>query len=226
MEAILSFFSRFAPLVYLLLAIGLVVGIRRFVQARAEMHVAIYGLEREVAHQHTNQAVSILVLVGLLVFTEFFLVVFLAPNLSARSSLATPTINPLAAATGTYSPEQLALLGTPTINSTPVVQATGCIPGQIMITAPNTGSEIQGQASLEGTANIPNFGFYKYEFSPAGADIWSTVQAGNKIVQDGWLGDWDTTNIVPGDYLLRLVVTDNQGNALPACVIPVRIKAP
>ena len=226
MEAILSFFSQFAPLVYLLLAIGLVFGLRRLVQARAETREAIYGLEREIAHRHTGQAVTILVMIGLLAFAEFFLIIFLAPDLSALSQLATPTTNPLVTATNTFSPEQLAFLGTPTLVTTPIVQATGCIPGQIKITSPKPGAEIQGSINLEGTANIPNLGFYKYEFSPVGTDIWSTVKAFNKVVQDGVLGDWDTSNITPGDYLLRLVVTDNQATVLPTCVVPVRIKAP
>jgi hypothetical protein len=77
-----------------------------------------------------------------------------------------------------------------------------------------------------GTANIPNFGFYKYEFAPIGSGIWGTIVAKNIPIQDGNLGSWDTSAIAAGDYQLRLVVSDNQGNDLPACVIPVRIKAP
>jgi hypothetical protein len=57
----------------------------------------------------------------------------------------------------------------------------------------------------------------------AGSDSWSTILANNQIVQDGELGRWDTAEITPGDYKLRLVVTDNQGNAMPACVVPVSI---
>ena len=80
--------------------------------------------------------------------------------------------------------------------------------------------------NLQGTASIPNFGFFKYEFSPAGLNVWSTILANRKPVVDGNLGGWDTSAILTGDYQLRLVVTDNLGNELPACVIPVRIKAP
>jgi hypothetical protein len=78
---------------------------------------------------------------------------------------------------------------------------------------------------LKGTATVPNFGFYKYEFAPIGTDVWSTVLANNKPVLDGELGNWDTSALVTGDYRLRLVVTDNQGNELPACIIPLRVKA-
>ena len=63
----------------------------------------------------------------------------------------------------------------------------------------------------------------KYEIASLGSDNWSTIQAGGQVVVDGTLGLWDTTELTPGDYLLRLVVTDNQGQALPPCVVTVRV---
>jgi hypothetical protein len=114
--------------------------------------------------------------------------------------------------------------GTPGAN--PTVQATGCIPGQIAISSPTPGEEIRGSITVSGTADIPNFGFYKFEFSSIGSDAWATILANREVVQEDDLGNWDTSAIATGDYQLRLVVTDNQGNELPACVIPVRIKAP
>ena len=226
MKSVLSFFIRFAPLIYLLLAVGLLFGIRRLVQARAEAHESVYGLEREIAHRHARQAISTLALVGFLAVAEIVLVVFLAPSLPALVQVATPTMNPLLVPTGTLSPELIGTLGAEAPGVTPTAQATGCIPAQIDITSPKPGAEIKGQITLVGTADIPNFGFFKYEFAPLGSDIWSTVQASRKAVQSGELGKWDTSAIAQGDYQLRLVVTDNQGNELPACVIPIRIKAP
>ncbi|MFH1523905.1 MAG: hypothetical protein ABIF04_02980 [Chloroflexota bacterium] len=226
MAAVLSFFVKYAPLIYMLLAVGLVFGIQRMVRARAERRQAIYGLEQEIAHRHTSMAISVLSLVGFLAFAEFVLVAILAPNIPALFQVATPTMNPLEAPTGTLSPELMKMLGaaTPGLTSTP--QVTGCIPGQVMITSPKAGDEIRGKVTLEGTANIPNFGYYKYEFSPMDLEDWATVEANHTVVQDGILGTWDTSAITPSYYQLRLVVTDNEGNALPACVVPVQIKAP
>jgi hypothetical protein len=195
-------------------------------RAHGESRQSVFGLEREIAHRHTTQAISVLSLVVVLAVAEFILSFILAPNLPASFQLATPTLNLLEAPTGTLPPQLLETLGAATPGPSATVQATGCIPGQIMITAPEAGSEIKGQVSLQGTADIPNFGFYKYEFAPAGGDKWSTVEANDKPVRNGELGVWDTSHITPGDYQLRLVVIDNQGNALPACVVPVRIKAP
>jgi hypothetical protein len=223
MEAILRFFIRFAPLIYLLLVMGLLFGLRRLTQARAELHEAVYGLERELAHGHTAQAITALTLVGIVAMGELVLVAFLAPNLPALSLLSTPTMNLLAVPTTTLA---LPGLGASTPDATAAAATTGCTPGQIAITSPNAGDEVRGLVILQGTADIPNFGFYKYEFSPRGANTWSTIQASRDPMRDGELGRWDISSITPGDYELRLVVTDNQGNMLPACVVPIRVLAP
>ena len=56
--------------------------------------------------------------------------------------------------------------------------------------------------------------------------MWSTIAAGNTNIVNNILGNWDTTLLVPGDYLLRLVVADSQNQLLPACVVSVRVIAP
>jgi hypothetical protein len=226
MAAVLGFFIRFAPLIFFLLALGALFGLRRMMQARQEMGAAGYGLEKEIAQRHIRMAASTLVLVVFLTFAEFVLVVFLVPNIPALSQLATPTMNPLFTPTSTFQLEFVHTLDAGTPAATTAASATGCIPGQIDITFPKPGDQIQGAVTLKGTATIPNFGFYKYEFTPKGTNTWAAILASRKPVLDGDLGGWDTSAIAAGDYLLRIVVTDNQGNGLPACVIPVRIKAP
>jgi hypothetical protein len=226
MAAVLSFFVRLAPMIFFLLILGLLFGIRRMTQARKEMRGAAFGLEREIASHHTRQATSALAIVGFLALAEFVLVVFLVPNIPALSQLTTPTMNPLFTPTNTFPLEFIQTLGAGTPGLTPTAQSTGCIPGQIAFTTPKPGDVIQGVVHLQGSASIPNFGFFKYEFTPTGSDVWATILADRKPVVDGHLGDWDTSAIPTGDYQLRLVVTDNLGNELPACIIPVRIKAP
>ncbi len=226
MKAIFSFFIDFAPFIYMLLAVGLGLGLRRLFLARVEAREAIYGLEREIAHRHTTQAVTTLSIVGLLAVGEFIMLVFLRPNMPAIFQLATPTTNILFGQTAAIGPS--AGVGTEAnlTSATPVSADTGCIPDQINIRLPKSGEEVRGLVILTGDANVPNFGFYKYEFAPVGTENWSTVEAKRDSVQNGELGTWDTTIIAQGDYLLRLVVSDNQGNQFPPCVIPLRIKAP
>jgi hypothetical protein len=226
MAAVLGFFIKLAPAGYFLLALGLLIGIQQLTHSISERRNAAFGLEREIAQRHMTRAISTLVLVGSLALADFFLIVFLVPNIPALSQLATSTMNPLMTPTGTFPLAYVGTLnaGTPVSTSSP--QATGCIPGQISISYPKVGDEIKGSITLKGTATIPNFGFYKYEFSPTGSNTWATIVANNKVVVDNNLGSWDTSLIPTGDYLLRLVVIDSQGAEMPACVIPLRIKAP
>jgi len=227
MTEILRFFVRFAPLVFFLLVLGALYGFRNLSQARSLMREAVYGLEKEIAQRRIGQAIAALTVAGAVAFAEFILVFFLAPNVPALSLLATPTINPLSVPTSTLSPAMLATLGAATPNATLPDAGTGCTSGMIMITAPKAGAEIRGQVTLEGVVNVPNFGFYKYEYSPIGADVWISIGVGKDIhVVEEELGRWDTSEITPGDYQLRLVVTDNATNAFPPCVISVRILAP
>ena len=75
----------------------------------------------------------------------------------------------------------------------------GCQPNRLMLTAPKAGTEIRGTVDIQGTVNIPNFGFYKYEVAPINSDAWATISAGRKIVSAGSLGQWDTSAVPPGD---------------------------
>jgi hypothetical protein len=226
MIAILQFFRSYQWLVYSILVIGLVFAIRGLIRALREKSASLYGLEREIAYRHLSQGVAAVTLIVFLAIAEFSLTVFLAPNLPAASMIATPTLNPLTTPVFTIPPELLGTIGLLTPVPTQTAQTTGCIPGQIMITSPKPGEVVSGQIQLTGTADIPNFGFYKYEFTPIGTDIWSTIQADRTVHQDSELGLWDTSELTPGDYNLRLVVLDNQGNAFPPCIVPVRITAP
>jgi hypothetical protein len=224
MASILRFFDFYAPLIYLILAIWGAVAVRRLWRAWRESHSAVFGLERELAQRRISQGIVLIVLIVLLLVGELVFDSILAPSMPALTMLQTPTANPLAVPTETLLP-----FITPEATMSPAVTVEtsgGCIPGQIMITFPEPATEIRGQVMITGSANVPNFGFYKYEMTPLGLDQWSTISAGREVVQDGDLGRWDTSQLTPGDYLLRLVVTDNQGNSFPACVIPVRVLAP
>jgi hypothetical protein len=226
MSIILQFFNSYAILIYLLLVIGLIFSVRSLAKARQEMSGSLFGLERESAHRHTSQAIAAVTIVFILGAAELILIVFLTPNVPALSLLVTTTLNPLKTTTGTIPPGLLATDGVTNPLSSVTPQTSGCIPGQIMITTPKPGVIVKGQVELIGTASIPNFGFYKYEFSPFGSDVWFTIGADRKIVQDSSLGNWDTSEVTPGDYYLHLVVIDNQGNALPPCVVPLRVSVP
>ncbi len=226
MIAVLKFFSDYSVVVFLLLLVGGIFAVRGLGRARAEKTEAVFILENELAQRHLRQSTAILVTVLLLVLSEFVVVVFLTPILPELTLNSQSDGQLSVIPTHTIPAEIMQTLNASTPAATSTVTISGCIPAQIMLTFPAPGQEVSGKITLIGSADIPNFGFYKYEFSPIGMEIWSTIQAGRDVIQNDDLGIWDTSELTPGDYLLRLVITDNQGDVLPACVVPIRIKAP
>ncbi len=226
MAAIYRFLSTYEVLIYIGLAIGgLIVG-RWLWRYWNEWREAYYGLEKEFALRRMGRAVAALTLVLILACGELITASIIVPSLPAAFFLATPTLDLFATPTGTISAElatQIALTPRPV----PTIEgAEGCQPGKLAISSPKAGSEVRGTVDIQGTVDIPDFGFYKYEVAPLNSDAWATISAGRKTHVNESLGNWDTTAITPGDYQLRLVVTDNQGQALPACIIPVRVLPP
>lgn len=215
--------ASYEPLIYIALAIGAMFTFRWMWRAWREWRDSVYGLEREFALRRLVQATAAAFLVLALMFVEFFIATFIAPSLPASDILATPTLDLLLTPAGTLSPAestQAALSpGTQEVPS----GMSGCIPDKIMITSPQSGTEISGTIKITGTADVPNFAFYKYEVARLGSQEWATISAERTPKKNGELGEWNTASLTNGDYFLRLVITDNAGTVLEPCVIAVRI---
>jgi len=228
MEQALRFFRNNEILIYLGLGILAIYQLRKFFLAWNDLRAAAFGLERENAQASLNRTAGILIFLLVLGVSEFALVSFVAPSISGVIPIWTPTVDLLATPTITLaveaSEESVDVSGTPM----PTVQAEseGCIPGAIEILSPEDGETVSGMVEVLGTANIPNFGFYKFEMAALGDTSWLTIQAGETITTEGKLGYWDTTTLNQGDYFLRLVVADNQGKTLPPCAVKVRVIPP
>jgi hypothetical protein len=83
---------------------------------------------------------------------------------------------------------------------------------------------VSGSVELRGTVNVPNLGFFKYEYRNLADELWTPISAGNRpIIEELFAGRWNTVQLEPGNYALRLVVSDNQNNLLKPCVIEVRV---
>ncbi len=223
MVFLFRFFSTYAPLIYIGLAIFALFAFRRLWTRWREWRDAVYSLEREFALWRLVRATAIGFLAFVFFLTEFYIATFIAPTLPASDLMTTPTLDLLATPQPTLSdlnPDQLTL----TPAAPPQTGMTGCVEDKIMITSPKSGDNVSGTVDITGTANVPNFGFYKYEIAPVGnTQNWATVAAFRMPVTDGELGKWNTLSLNNGDYFLRLVITDNVGNALDPCVISVRV---
>ncbi|MGB8984692.1 MAG: hypothetical protein WCC12_22695 [Anaerolineales bacterium] len=215
--------ASYDQLIYIALAIGGMFAFRRMWRAWREWRDSVYGLEREFALRRLGQATALAFIVLALFFVEFFVAVFVAPSLPAIDLLATPTLDLLITPAATLSPAE-ATQGVlaPGTQSVPTGMS-GCVPDQIMITQPEPGGVVKGTVDITGTANVPNFGFFKYEVAPMGTENWATLSAGREPVVNEVLGPWNTLSLANGYYFLRLVITDNVGAALEPCVIAVRV---
>ena len=226
MARIFQFLDENVILILIVLLIFLSFAFQKLRKASREQREAVFGLERELSNRHRSSAIALMISLGFLVLVEFLLVYLIIPFVSENNKYSAPTQEVVSFPASTIPPEIIGTIIARTPGSTGTSSGTTCIPGLIMITSPKPGDQIRGKISIIGTADIPNFGFYKYEFSPVVVESWTTIQAGREIITDAVLGEWDTSEITPGDYLLRLVVLDNQSQIYPACVIPVRILQP
>jgi hypothetical protein len=226
MDELLRFLQKYEVWIYGLIGVGALVYIQRLLHSWSEYRNTYFGLERESAQRKLSAALTILVLMALLVLGEFIIVSFVVPSIPQQTTLATPTLDLLATMTATLPIE---LIGTPTpsdIQATPAPLSEGCMTGVIEWVSPRPGEEINKTIELKGTVNVPNLGFYKYEFTPVGSEDWITIAAGNIPLINALIGTWNISQLVPGDYRLRLVVADNQNKFFPACVVQVRVVSP
>lgn len=225
MEDLLRFLETYEVWIYLILGGVGIFSFRKLVISWQDWRTAIFGLERENAQRKVSASLSIVILLALFAVGEFILVSFVSP-VYPKSVLATPTLDLLATATVTLpadmTPEAEEQSDVPTPEAG---AAQGCIPGQVEWLSPVDGDEISESVDLQATVNVDNLGFFKYEFSQPGNTVWTTIAAGNERVFETVLGTWNVEQLTPGDYLLRLVVTDNQNQVMPACQIAIRIVA-
>jgi hypothetical protein len=222
MQFILLFLDQYEPLFYLILAFFGMFVFRRLWQAWREWRNSYFGLERELAVRRMAQWSAASILIFVLACAIFVLGSFILPGLPASAFVSTPTMNLLATPLGDVTSGASAL-ETPPVPLATIPGSEGCVPGKLEIASPKPGEAVSGRIEIVGTVSIESMGFYKYEFAPLGSDIWATISADRKPKVKEQLGFWATGALTPGDYRLRLVVTDTAGNALPACIITVRV---
>ena len=215
--------ANYEALIYIALAIWGLFVFRSMYRTWREWRDSVFSLEREFALRRLGRITAIALLILGLIFAEFFIATFVAPSLPASDILTTPTLDLLAAPPETLSPaDATQAVLSPSTSSVPSGMS-GCVPDQIMITVPEPAATVTGSIEIIGTANVPNFGFYKYEIAPIGTQSWATISAGREAKQNEPLGGWNTASLTNGEYFLRLVVTDNEGVSLEPCVIAVRV---
>ena len=248
--SLVFFVEQIAFGLYILSAAGILLMAYRLHRARRELTLSQFKLERE--HALVRQA-SAVTLGGLLI--EFLIGVWAIANMMAPA-LRDIQVGANAGAgtaqerfvTSTPAPNPPVVLGgnaptgdNPDIFATPVPTATpvgtiipdapdivGCPRDSAWIYIPGNGQLLFDATTVEGTANISDFAFYRFEIKPMtpGAEF-APIGGDNTVpVVDGPLGDILPFNFPNGDYRFRLVVFDNTNMMRALCEITIHISDP
>ncbi len=204
MGELLPFLQKFEIWIYVFFGAVALIPLQQLISAWRTWQGSVFGLEREIAQRRFSTALTVLLLLVVFIFMEFVVVSFVAPGYpqmavfptATLDLLATPTVTlPVAAEAATAS----AGAGAPALATGAAPSGVdpaasgkampeGCVPGQIEWIAPKVGETINETVELKGTVNIPNLGFYKYEYAKKGEDIWTTIAGGDQPKVAGGIG--------------------------------------
>ncbi|MGQ9627789.1 MAG: hypothetical protein ACUVV0_12905 [Anaerolineae bacterium] len=244
MAVIVKLVSRYSPWLYAVGVLGILFYLRAAFLARRERAQASFTLEREAATAKVYRALFIALGFAAEIGFVFFITAVLTPHLELPPEVSdaqmvfifptstptpippTPTLTPTPSAspaTPTKPPQTPTPLPTPT--NTPI-PAPICPNPQARITSPGMDAVLNGAVPIVGSANIPNFQYYKVEVGPGeNPASWSLItDLRYTQVAGGQLDIWDTTPFPSGVYTIRLVVVDNTGNFPEPCEVRVTVK--
>lgn len=247
----LRILANYAGLIYLACVVGMVLYLREIFAARRDRTQSLYSLEREAANARASRGVLMIFVLSLLAGATYMLSTYVAPTLAVEQPATTPT-PPFTLTTETPSPTlQPSPTRTPRPTLTPTGQApapleptpataesptpvppplpaASCPDPNVQLAAPVPGQTFNGSIQLRGTADWPNFAFYKFTLKgPATNNVALTVgDVVREPRRDAVLGNIDGASLLaqPGTYVISLIVVDNTGNESPACSVPVIIQ--
>ena len=249
MASLLQILANYAGLIYLACVVGVALYIRTIFVARQDRRKSLYALEREAATARATRGILMILVLGLLAGATYTLSAYIVPTLATDQPAATPT-PAFSLATETPAPT---LQPSPTRTPRPTLTPTGaatpiaptgaapaltptplplppasCPDPNVQLVAPAPGQTFNGSIQLRGTADTPNFAFYKFTLKgPATGEVAQTVGDVVRVARrNAVLGDIDGAALLaqPGAYLISLIVVDNTGNEFPACSVPVIIQ--
>ncbi len=225
MEELLRFIANYEIGAYIIFGVVILFNLKGLIEGLIGLHKSNFRLEKEVAQKKLRSSITVISLFAIFGVSIFVLVSVASIRYPGISRISTPTMDVLAtqapAAGSSGATEETRQVQSQTQTA---IALTGCIPDQLEWIEPASGDEVTGSVELRGTVNVPNLGFYKYEYRNLADDLWTPISAGNRpIVDQPFAGQWNTEQLEPGNYALRLVVSDNQNNLLKPCQIEVKV---
>ena len=135
---------------------------------------------------------------------------------------ATPTPRPTNTATRRPPTATRRPTPVPTKPPMPALGSAQCPHSGSCITSPSVNATLAGVVPIVGTADMPNFQYYKFEYRPEGAD-WRFLVTFDRPMTSGTLMEWWTMTVSPGTYWLRMTVVDKASNYLPPAELRVHV---
>ena len=249
MERVLQFIADYRWWLAGLLGLLMAFYLWRAFKARREAARAMFKLERDQAQAKYGRNVIVLAILTALLASVFGATNYLLPSLN-RSPEPTitptttgllpaatltptpppPTATPTATATQVRPTRPVRPTATPdvVVTETPIVRPPSCPNPNVRIVSPGVNQVIQGNVQLRGTANIPNFQYYKIEVGTGSSPrdgAWTVVGTLHySPVENGILETFNSAAYTPGTYTLRLVVVDSTGNFPEPCRVTVTVQ--
>jgi len=239
MTILVKLIADYAIWLYVLLGLVALLFLRAYMVARRERDNSIFALERESASGRMAQATMGFLVTFILIGGVFYTSQSLVEGIPLPEITPTPT----ALIVLPPSPTPPPLLPTPTPTETPRPRPTlppletvaptpdapqaapaNCLDPGVRISEPGTGAAVSGVIQIIGSASIPDFWYYKFEFRGNGFGDWTFIQRFDTSINGGILGAWDTRSVPSGNYELRLVVVDKTGNYPEPCVVQLSVQ--
>lgn len=240
MTILVKLIADYAVWLYLLLGLAALLFLRAYLVARRERDNSIFALERESATGRMAQATIAFLVALILIGGVFYTSQTLVEEIPLPDVTPTPTILIVLPPSPTPPP----LLPTPTPTDTPRPRPTlpppleivtptpeiaqgipaNCPNPGVRISEPGTGAAVSGVIQIIGSASIPDFWYYKFEFRGNGFGDWTFIQRFDNSINGGILGAWDTRSVPSGTYELRLVVVDKTGNYPEPCEVLLSVQ--
>ena len=91
---------------------------------------------------------------------------------------------------------------------------------EVIITQPMSGGAVRGIVTVFGTVQLPNFDHYEVQYGVGGnPQGWGWISGPHLAqVRDGWLAEWDTRHLTPGEYTLLITAFDREQHRVEARV--------
>jgi len=230
MVVLLQLVRKYELWLYGLCGLVFVFYMRQAWRARREWAASFFALEKEVAGSHLLRSLSGALFCCLVAGSIYYVSSYLVSELELPEVLGaepTPILIPTPIPTPTPGPPTPTLpptpkretvhpvepTPTPAMTPTPRIMPPSCPDPNSQLTAPGLNQVLRGPVQIQGTAQIEDFDYYKFEFRAVGAEAdWAFLQRHDQPVAGGVLGTWDVSMLADGEYEFRLVVVRRDGN--------------